>query len=154
MIPARASIAADEQSQSPCSYVGKTLREVPAPAAEYPLGVPAGAGHVRERHSSERRDPIGTSARSPSLRDRGWSRQSNARRFEACASCPALELPLLQHAEELGLQFERNLPISSKKSYRHWLLRSADALRDCSVKAPFSCRTARFPAGLSESPRS
>src|SRR5260221_2642095 len=46
--------------------------------AEYPHGVLARAARGEEKRSSERRDPIGTSARSPSLRDRGWSRQSNA----------------------------------------------------------------------------
>src|SRR6266851_9288749 len=114
-----------ESFQSPCSCGGKTAARSAAPGAEYPPGVPARAGRGREKHSSERRDRIGTSARSPSLLDRGSSRRSTAHRFEACASFPAARTPspAARGAVWSAIQ-EELLLFRPEKWCRHWRLRS------------------------------
>src|SRR5258705_12946506 len=92
---------------------------------EYPPAVAARAEREPEKHSSEKRDPIGTSARSPSLPNRGSSRQSNAHLFEACASFPAARIPSLATRGAVWSAIrEEPLLLRREKSCRHWQLRS------------------------------
>jgi len=99
--------------------------------------------------------PIGTSARSPSLPNPGSSRQSSGRLSGVCASFQALELSFLQHAEQLGLQFEGYFSISSRKIVHLGYFEPANALCDRSGECAFLVsEQLAFPASLSEWPRS
>src|SRR6202011_1846415 len=92
----------------------------------YPPGVPARAERGQEKHPSERRDLIGTSARSPSLPNRGSSRQSNGHQFEACVSFLAARTPaLVARAAVWSAIQEEPLLFRPEKWCRHWPLRSA-----------------------------
>jgi len=86
---------------------GKLLREVPHQQWNISAVPAKGGDGGQERHSPEKEDPIGTSARSPLLPNPGSSRQSSGRLSGVCASFPSARTLFLAARGAACLQFER-----------------------------------------------
>ena len=79
------------------------------PAARRPRGARAAAARRCGRRRAGRTGPRGSGPRAPRPRGRGWSRRPPARRPAARRRADAAEHPLLQHAQQLHLDVERQL---------------------------------------------
>jgi len=135
---------------------GKLLREVPREKRNVPVAFPQGRNV--DRKDIQTKEEIGSELLLAYHRFQIAVRRGNQTRIgpkRARASQP-LELPLLQHAEQFGLQFQGNFSYLVQENRAAVSdFEAPHALRDRSCKChPSRVRTVRFPANLSEWPRS
>src|SRR5882724_4218577 len=117
----------------PVHTSGKLLREVPHQQRNIPLAFPQGRdmyGKDIQAKEEIRSELLLARHRFEIAVGRGNQTRVGSKRARAAQP---LELPLLQHAEQFGLQFERNLPnLVQKNRAAVGHFEAADALRDCS----------------------